>query len=97
MEDFNKELYQALGYRPHLYRPDFGRRFCTVGLEADLLGVLATVIVGRLSGSIGMFTEFYTIDPHANRALLGHPAFGELSFLLLHDMGVRTVDLGSGA
>ena len=80
MEDFNKEFYQSLGYRPHLYHPDFGKRFCTVGLEADVLGVLATVIVGRLSGSIGMFTEFYTIDPHANRVLMGHPGFGELSF-----------------
>jgi L-fucose isomerase-like protein len=80
LEDFNREFYQSLGYRPHLYHPGFGERGCTVGLEADVLGVLATVIVGRLSGATGMFTEFYTIDPHANRVLMGHPGYGELGF-----------------
>ena len=80
IEDFNHEFYEALGYRPHLYHPGFGQRHCTVGLEADVLGVLSTIIVGRLSGSVGMFTEFYTIDPHADRVLMGHPGYGELSF-----------------
>lgn len=80
IEDFNKEFYQRLGYRPHLYLPGLGERFCTVGLEADVLGVLATIISGRLAGRIGMFTEFYTIDPHRDLVLMGHPGFGELSF-----------------
>jgi L-arabinose isomerase len=80
IEDFNREFYQTLGYRPHLYLPGLGERFCTVGLEADVLGVLATVIAGRCAGRIGMFTEFYTIDPHRDLVLMGHPGFGELSF-----------------
>ncbi len=50
IEDFNKEFYQALGYRPHLSLPGLGERSCTVGLEADALGVLATVISGRCAG-----------------------------------------------
>jgi L-arabinose isomerase len=80
IEDFNAEFTTSLGYRPHLYHPCFGERGCTVGLEADTLGVLSTIIVGRLSGAMGMFTEFYTIDPHADRVLMGHPGYGELSF-----------------
>ena len=80
IEDFNEEFYTRFGYRPHLYHPDLGERLCTVGLEADVLGVLATVIVGRLAGRIGMFTEFYTVDPHRDLVLMGHPGYGELSF-----------------
>jgi L-arabinose isomerase len=80
LEDFNQEFYTRFGYRPHLYHPGLGQRFCTVGLEADVLGVLATVISGRLSGRIGMFTEFYTVDPHRDLVLMGHPGYGELSF-----------------
>lgn len=80
IEDFNKEFYQRLGYRPHLSLPGLGERFCTVGLEADVLGVLATVISGRCAGRVGMFTEFYTIDPHRDLVLMGHPGFGEASF-----------------
>ena len=45
-----------------------------------MLGVLATVIAGRLAGRIGMFTEFYTVDPHRDLVLMGHPGYGELSF-----------------
>ena len=80
IEDFNQEFYTRFGYRPHLYHPGLGERLCTVGLEADVLGVLATVIVGRLTGRIGMFTEFYTVDPHRDLVLMGHPGYGELSF-----------------
>jgi L-fucose isomerase-like protein len=80
IEDFNQEFYSRFGYRPHLYHPGLGERLCTVGLEADVLGVLATVIAGRLSGRIGMFTEFYTVDPHRDLVLMGHPGYGELSF-----------------
>jgi len=80
MEDFNQEFYTRFGYRPHLYHPGLGERRCTVGLEADVLGVLATVIAGRLSGRVGMFTEFYTVDPHRDLVLMGHPGYGELSF-----------------
>ena len=80
IEDFNKEFYQRLGYRPHLSLPGLGERFCTVGLEADALGVLATIMSGRCAGRVGMFTEFYTIDPHRDLVLMGHPGFGEVSF-----------------
>ena len=80
LEDFAPEFNQTFGYRPHLYHPVLGERCCTVGLEADVLGVLATIIVGRLSGAVGMFSEFFTIDATRNQILLGHPGYGEISF-----------------
>lgn len=80
LEDFNEELTKVFGYRPHLYHPGLGERFCTVGLEADVLGVLATIIAGRLSGRIGMFSEFFTIEKERNLILMGHPGYGEISF-----------------
>ena len=79
LEDFNEAFYRLLGFRPHLYHPRLGELGCTIGLEADVPGVLATIIVGRLAGRMGMFNEFYSIDPAQNLVLMGHPGMGELS------------------
>jgi L-arabinose isomerase len=79
IEDFNQEFYRLLGCRPHLYHPQLGEMGCTVGLEADVPGVLATILVGRLAGRMGMFNEFFSIDPSQNLVLMGHPGMGELS------------------
>ncbi len=77
LEDFNEDFYRLLGFRPHLYHPDIGGMGCTIGFEADILNVLSTVIVGRLAGHMGMFNEFFTIDPAKNTVLMGHPGHGE--------------------
>ena len=77
LEDFNEDFYRLLGFRPHLYHPEIGGMGCTIGFEADILNVLATVIVSRLAGHMGMFNEFFTIDPQANTVLMGHPGHGE--------------------
>lgn len=79
LEDFNEDIYKTLGFRPHLYHPRFGELGCTIGFEADVPGVLATIIASRLSGRIGMFNEFFTIDRHKNTILMGHPGHGEMS------------------
>lgn len=78
LEDFNEDFYRILGFRPHLYHPDIGGMGCTIGFEADVLNVLSTVIVGRLARHLGMFNEFFTIDPQANTILMGHPGHGEI-------------------
>jgi L-arabinose isomerase len=80
LEDFNDDIYRTLGYRPHLYHPDIGEIGCTIGFEADVLNVLSTIVVGRLSGQIGMFNEFFTVDPGKNTVLMGHPGHGEIRF-----------------
>ncbi len=77
LEDFNEDFYRILGFRPHLYHPEIGGMGCTIGFEADILNVLSTVIVSRLAGRMGMFNEFFTIDPQANTVLMGHPGHGE--------------------
>ncbi|MCX5759457.1 MAG: hypothetical protein NTU83_13315 [Candidatus Hydrogenedentes bacterium] len=80
LEDFNPDLHRRFGFRPHLTHPRLGELGCTVGLEADVLGVLSTMIVSRLAGRMGMFNEFFTIDRDANTILMGHPGHGEPSF-----------------
>ena len=79
LEDFDKAFYRILGMRPHLYHPRLGELGCTVGLEADVPGILATIIAGRLAGRVGMFNEFYSVDAKANTVLMGHPGMGESS------------------
>ena len=78
LEDFNADIYRLLGFRPHLSHPDIGGLGCTIGFEADVLGVLSTIISGRLSGRIGMFNEFFAVDRRANTVLMGHPGHGEM-------------------
>ncbi len=79
LEDFNEDIYRVLGFRPHLYHPRFGELGCTIGLEADIAGVLATIIVSRLAGRMGMFNEFFSVDRYKNIILMGHPGQGEIS------------------
>jgi L-fucose isomerase-like protein len=78
LEDFNTEIYRVLGFRPHLYHPDIGAQGCTIGFEADVLGVLTTIIVSRLAGRMGMFNEFFSVDRATNTVLMGHPGHGEI-------------------
>ena len=78
LEDFNTDIYRILGFRPHLAHPDVGAQGCTIGFEADVLGVLSTIIVSRLAGHIGMFNEFFSVDRKANTVLMGHPGHGEI-------------------
>ena len=80
LEDFNENIYRILGFRPHLYHPRIGELGCTIGFEADVPGVLATIIVSRLAGRMGMFNEFFSVDRRQNTVLMGHPGHGELSF-----------------
>ena len=79
LEDFNEDIYRILGFRPHLYHPRFGELGCTIGFEADVPGVLATIIASRLAGRMGFFNEFFSVDRYKNQVLMGHPGHGELS------------------
>ena len=80
LDDFNSEIYQQLGFRPHLYHPQLGEMKCTVGFEADVANVASTVILGMLATSVGMINELFTLDVPNNTILMGHPGFGEISF-----------------
>lgn len=92
LEDFNSEIYTTLGFRPHLSHPRIGELGCTIGFEADVPGVLATIVAGRLAGHIGMFNEFFSIDRSENTILMGHPGHGEIrigdpsTFVVTYDL-----------
>jgi L-arabinose isomerase len=77
LEDFNSDIYRLLGFRPHLSHHEIGALGCTIGFEADVLGVLSTIIVSRLARRMGMFNEFFSVDRAANTVLMGHPGHGE--------------------
>ncbi len=94
LEDFNEAFTRLLGARPHLYHPRLGELGCTVGLEADVPNILATVVLARLAGGPAMFNELFSIDRHANTVLMGHPGMGEPglgdpdSYLLTPDLEI---------
>jgi L-fucose isomerase-like protein len=80
LEDFDPWIIRKLGFRPHLTHPRLSEMGCTVGLEADVLNVISTLIVSRLANRPAMFNELFSIDPYENIVLMGHPGHGEFAF-----------------
>jgi L-arabinose isomerase len=76
--DLNDELHAVLNCRPCLYLPSVFERGIVVGLEGDLLGVLAQLILARLSGQPTMFTEIFTYDERQNQILVGHAGMHDI-------------------
>ena len=76
--DLNDELHGVLNCRPCLYLPSVFERGIVVGLEGDLLGVLAQLILARLSGQPTMFTEIFTYDEQQNQILVGHAGMHDI-------------------
>lgn len=76
--DCDDELHVVLGCRPCLYLPSIFERGIVVGMEGDLLGVVAQLILARLSGQPTMFTEIFTYDELQNQILVGHPGMQDI-------------------
>jgi len=76
--DLNDELHAVLNCRPCLYLPSVFERSIVVGLEGDLLGVLAQLILARLTGQPTMFTEIFTYDEQQNQILVGHAGMHDI-------------------
>jgi L-arabinose isomerase len=76
--DCNDELHAVLNCRPCLYLPAIFERGVVVGMEGDLLGILAQLILSRLSGQPTMFTEIFTYDERENQILLGHAGMHDI-------------------
>ena len=76
--DLNDELHAVLNCRPCLYLPSVFERGIVVGLEGDLLCILAQLILARLSGQPTMFTEIFTYDEQQNQILVGHAGMHDI-------------------
>jgi len=76
--DCNDELHAVLKCRPCLYLPSVFERGVVVGSEGDLLGILAQLILARLSGQPTFFTEIFTYDEQENQILVGHPGMHDI-------------------
>lgn len=76
--DCNDELHTVLNCRPCLYLPSVFEQGVVVGCEADLLGVLAQLMLARLSGQPTLFTEIFTYDKQQNQILVGHPGMHDI-------------------
>ena len=76
--DCSDELHAALKCRPCLYIPSVFERGVVVGMEGDLLGTLAQLILARLSGRPTMFTEIFTYDEQQNQILVGHAGMHDI-------------------
>ncbi len=76
--DCNDELHAVLKCRPCLYLPSVFERGVVVGSEGDLLGILAQLVLARLSGQPTFFTEIFTYDEQENQILVGHPGMHDI-------------------
>jgi L-arabinose isomerase len=76
--DCNDELHAALKCRPCLYLPSVFEQGVVVGSEGDLLGILAQLILSRLSGQPTLFTEIFTYDEQQNQILVGHAGMHDI-------------------
>jgi len=76
--DCDDELHALLRCRPCLYLPSVFERNTVVGMEGDLLGIVAQLVLSRLSGQPTMFTEIFTYDETKNEILVGHAGMHDI-------------------
>jgi L-arabinose isomerase len=76
--DCNDELHAVLKCRPCLYLPPVFENGIVVGSEGDLRGILAQLVLARLSGQPTLFTEIFTYDEEQNQILVGHAGMHDI-------------------
>ena len=72
IDDINEELHRTMGLRPCLYPPALNEMGTIIGMEGDVTGTLAMLILNRLSGQPTMFTEIFTFDKIDDTIVAGH-------------------------
>jgi L-arabinose isomerase len=90
--DCDDELHSVLKCRPCLYLPSVFERGVVVGSEGDLRGILAQLILARLSGSPTLFTEILTYDEQQNQILVGHAGMHDIRLAVDHSAVTITPD-----
>lgn len=72
LDDINDELHKMMGLRPCLYPPSLNEIGTIIGMEGDITGTIAMLILNRLSGQPAMFTEIFAFDKTENTIVAGH-------------------------
>ena len=90
--DCNDELHAVLNCRPCLYLPSVFEHGIVVGMEGDLSGVVAQLVLCRLSGQPTMFTEIFTYDEMQNQILVGHAGMHDIRLAQDHSVVTLTPD-----
>jgi len=72
VQDMDDELHRLLKTRPCLSAKSMVEKRVPVGMEGDIWGTLAMLILQRLAGKPAMFCEIYTFDVPNNSLLMGH-------------------------
>jgi L-arabinose isomerase len=90
--DCNDELHAVLKCRPCLYLPSVFENGVVVGSEGDLRGILAQLILARLSGQPTLFTEIFTYDEEQNQILVGHAGMHDIRLAGEHSAVTITPD-----
>jgi len=72
IDDISEELHRMIGLRPCLYVSALREKKVVVGMEADISGTTALLILSRLTGKPSMFAEIFNFDKGDNCILAGH-------------------------
>jgi L-arabinose isomerase len=72
MQDLDDEMHKLLKTRPSLCVESILKKGIPVGMEGDIRGTIAMLILQRLTGKPAMFGEVFTFDSINNTLLVGH-------------------------
>jgi len=72
MQDLDDEMHKLLKTRPSLCAESILKKGIPVGMEGDIRGTIAMLILQRLTGKPAMFGEVFTFDSINNTLLVGH-------------------------
>jgi len=72
IDDISEELHRMIGLRPCLYIPALQEKKMVIGMEGDLSGTTALLLLSRLTGKPSMFAEIFNFDKGDNCILAGH-------------------------
>lgn len=72
IQDLDDEMHKLLKTRPSLCVESMLKKMVPVGMEGDIRGVIAMLILQRLTGKPAMFGEVFNFDSINNTLLVGH-------------------------
>jgi len=90
LDDINEELHKMIGLRPCLYPPSLNEMGMIIGMEGDITGTIAMLVLNRLSGQPAMFAEIFAFDKTDNSIVAGH-AGPQNTMLVKNDERIKII------